>query len=398
MFVATSYYAKLPKKSIYFSVCDLGLGLNFSTQLQHHQTFEGRHWLFAGIHQRMEESRGVLLVADSGYGKSAAMVNLIQGKNKFTKNNIIHHFCISSEAKFQRADTFILNIVQNLYCKYPSYENILETRGIFLSFSEIQTTCKFDPVYCFDQLIIEPLSTMVVPPEEERLVLLIDGLDECNTIGFGYSVLTLLQLRYDKLPTWIKLLITSKNDSKIINNFGDLDKWHLHREHEYNKRDLMLYNKKHSRLSEDYLEYLKWNIVLFNDIAEKIQNKQGLYIDNFPTSLDRMFEMKFFSVFEKCTSNVFKRTRVFYEIIIASMKPLTIKELFEIITFSEELLNHDNNNESDFRVLVSTLDQVYFSKDIVHLKPFLQDWLSSLTKEHPCEVNKMRGHAAITGG
>lgn len=239
-----------------------------------HQQFVGRHWLTEGIHQRMtEDSKGVLLVADQGYGKSAAIANIIQGKHKLKPLNAIHHICISSEANFQRADKFILNMVQNLYCKYPTYGKILEKRGIFMSSrkNEIKLSCKFDPVYCFDELVIAPLS-IVVPLEEERLFLLIDVLDECNTIGFAYSAFTLLQLRYNKLPSWIKLLITSKNDSKIIENFRDLDHRHLYRESDNNKEDLSLYSKQ-NHFPRSALEYFKWNFVL---VKEKLNGNPCL--------------------------------------------------------------------------------------------------------------------------
>ncbi|XP_052065825.1 uncharacterized protein LOC127705539 [Mytilus californianus] len=303
-------------------VCDLEFGVDFDIHLQQHQKFVGRHWLFEGIHQRMEESSGVLLVADTGYGKSAAMANIIQGKHNLTQINLIHHLCISSEAKFQRADTFILNIVQNLYCKYPLYGKMLEKRGIFMSFreNEIKTSCKFNPVNCFDELIVEPLS-MFLPPEGERLVLLIDALNECNTIGFGYSVITLLQLRYNKLPLWIKLLLTSKNDSKIIDNFRDLDHWHLYRESDNNKEDMLLYSKK-NYIPRTYLEYLKWNFVLVKDMVEKINRNHALSVDSLPTSIDQFFGMEFPYVFEGCRSTAFKKAKVLFEIIIAGMKPL----------------------------------------------------------------------------
>ncbi|CAG2218153.1 unnamed protein product [Mytilus edulis] len=211
----------------------------------------------------MEESRGVLLVADPGYGKSAAMSNIILGKHKLTQINVIYHLCISSDAKFQRADSFILNFVQNLYCKYPSYEKMLEKKGIFLSLrnNEIKTSCKFDPVYCFDELIVEPLS-MFHPPEGERLVFLIDALDECNTID-------------------------------------------LH------------------------------------------------------DTLNR-------------------------------------KELLEISTYHRERKKKNKSFEIGFQDMVTTFDQQYLHKDIIKLKPFLQDWMMSLSTKHPCKVDKKKGHAAIS--
>ncbi|VDI68168.1 Hypothetical predicted protein [Mytilus galloprovincialis] len=377
-------------------ICNLEFGLDFDIYLQHHQTFVGRHWLFAGILQRMEDSRGVLLVADSGYGKSAAMANIIQGKHKLTHIDVIHHLCISNEATFQRGDTFILNIVQNLYCKYPLYGQILEKRGISLSLKnrEIKQMCKFDPVYCFDELIAEPLS-MFVPSKEQRLVLLIDSLDECNTIGFEYSVATLLRMRYRKLPEWIKLLITSTNDSGINENFSDLDHWHLYRDSDDNKRDLLLYSKK-DFFSNDYLEYLGWNFALVKDILRKIKQDDASLIDKFPTSLEKMFEIEFSNIYDGCRSRLFKRARVLYEIVMASMKPLKKQELFEISTFFKEPMKHYTDFVIVFEEFVMTLDQYYYSKDIINLKPFLQEWMISHPKGHACKVNIMKGHAAIS--
>lgn len=119
-------------------------------------------------------------------------------------------------------------------------------------------------------------------------------------------------------------------------------------------------------------------------------------VGNLPTSIDQFFEIEFTYVFESCRSNAFKRATILFEIIIAGMTPLNKNELWEISTYYRARKKKNKSFESVFQDMVTTFDQYYLQKGIIKLKPFLQDWMISLSITHPCKVDIMKGHAAIS--
>ena len=89
----------------------------------------------------------------------------------------------------------------------------------------LQQSCLRDPYECFEQAIVVPLRQL--NNEVQYHFIVIDAVDECSCDNGGTPMVQFIQENFKKLPKWIRLVMTSRNDSTVLKHFSSIPKLHL---------------------------------------------------------------------------------------------------------------------------------------------------------------------------
>ncbi|XP_052083843.1 uncharacterized protein LOC127721200 [Mytilus californianus] len=214
--------------SLQFTGCNLGYGLQFEFYLQQQRNFVGRKWLIDETFHRINvtDAKGVIMIAGPGYGKSAFVADIIKNKDhcRLKGYTIIYHICKRDVKMLQMPEKFVLNLMQRISCSYPRYQKLLEE--VDTQWTDIKGVCIDDPYYCLDNFVIHQLNELK-SALGHKLLIIVDGIDQCYSSQMGVQLVSLLQARYTEFPSWVKFLLTTRNDSSILQQFSDLDHFHI---------------------------------------------------------------------------------------------------------------------------------------------------------------------------
>ena len=187
---------------------------------------------------REDDKRGIMVIAEPGYGKTAVVHQLILRRHTFERLKIIYHLCRDNSRKLCNSAYFILNIIYEMYTHYEQFREVVGNRQIDLSVensNNITIVCTYDHVYCARVLLLSPLNNMSVP--EDKLFIVVDALDKCS--GSVGSIDIVMSNLYMQMPSWVKFLLTTRNDSKIIQQYESLYFMHLHASDENHQKDFV---------------------------------------------------------------------------------------------------------------------------------------------------------------
>jgi len=179
--------------------------------------FAGREWLFAHIQTWLADpnSRALLIRADYGVGKSALFAELV-ARNP-NSAILAWHFCQHDTRETLRAGTFVRSLAGQLRDRLPGYREQVEAQQ---ELQERLDKAVEDPGSAFEAAILNPLATLP-PPPEPRLIL-IDALDEALEVDAEHArhagtLVTLLANKARRLPAWVQLAVTSRNNPEVVN-------------------------------------------------------------------------------------------------------------------------------------------------------------------------------------
>ncbi|VDI68215.1 Hypothetical predicted protein [Mytilus galloprovincialis] len=166
------------------------------------------------------------MIAGPGYGKSAFVADVIKNKDHCRPKGytVIYHICKRDEKTLQMPEKFVLNLMQRISCSYQRYQKLLEE--VDTQWTDIKGVCIYDPYYCLDNFVIHQLNELK-SVLGHKLLIIVDGIDQCYSSQMGVQLVSLLQARYTKFPSWVRFLFTTRNDSSILEQFSDLDHFHL---------------------------------------------------------------------------------------------------------------------------------------------------------------------------
>ena len=148
-------------------------------------------------------------------------------------------------------------------------ENIIQYKQYLeenLNGDEIKQILNSDKVEnIFDKLILEPLNNC---KEENNKIIVIDALDEL-TKNAKISILNLISEHFIKLPKWIKIFLTSREDSIIKTKLNKFNPEYIKCDEKRNRQDLRIYlNHIASRYIKDEI-----SVEIIEDELEKKYNK-----------------------------------------------------------------------------------------------------------------------------
>ena len=187
--------------------------------IQSVEGFYGRRWLFEAYREWLPTDRRLFWLKGSpGIGKSSFAAKLVHDGN----SEVVGFFKCSFQnlkSAEDSASECIRTLAYQLASRLPDYR-IKLLRGQMLDRETVQKKTADD---LFTYLITEPLNRAEKIAESQRLVLVIDALDEAGRRVGGVDVNPLADLIYkhaQKLPAWLGIVVTSRAEAYLQQQLG----------------------------------------------------------------------------------------------------------------------------------------------------------------------------------
>ncbi|MFM7674812.1 MAG: WD40 repeat domain-containing protein, partial [Synechococcus sp.] len=190
------------------------------------QGFVGRGWLKEELQAWAGQEQGeqaLVIVADFGVGKSAFLAEVIDTATA-GRPVVAHHFCRADTSETLKPGRFVRSVAGQLALALPAYRDLLEEDDAKELRDRLdQAEMSFDQaVQAFEQAVLAPLRRIEPPPQP--LLLLVDALDEAQdpsglaaANGTTATIVSLLARRAMYLPSWLKVVATSRRRWDVLN-------------------------------------------------------------------------------------------------------------------------------------------------------------------------------------
>lgn len=359
--------------------------LNFEADITFYQNiFVGREWVFDEIElwlKTKDVSRIFLLTGAPGIGKTSLTCQLIQR----SPHMIAYHLCQRGNSEKISAQRLLTSIAYQLATQLPEYKNKISSIDI--------KQCNDNEL--FNKLLIQPLANLVYEPAEP-FVIMIDGLDEASIDGKN-SIAQLIASEFDKLPHFIRLIITTRPDKEVLLPLQRFQYWQLKSESERNQADLIAYIGKRlghkitgpgfDLVLNKIMNKSQGSFLYARYICDQIASKGKIDLNNpksFPDGMGGVY-YGYFSLKFPDKHYYRKYIRAALEVIIAAFEPLTKQELIRFLDW-----NMDNIN--DFLQDIGSFLTVNSENKIVPFHISLFDWLEDEEKAGVYFIDSEKGH------
>ena len=419
----------MPKRCVYFLGCPLEVGdvpfdtkeFNFTNHLNGaRESFTGRLWLYHEMESLLINSEGnnvggVVVVGEPGAGKSALSAQLICSRlsNPYIHKRIIgYHLCKYSDKASQEPGRFVRNLVDLIARRIPEYGMLIHNSSFIPRI--LQRSCLRDPYDCFEQAVAIPLRQL--QNEFQYYFIIIDALDECSSDDGGTSIVQFIKDNYNMLPIWLRLVLTSRNDSTVLKHFSSFPKLHLSSTDGRNLQDIELFIA--TKLFEDAPLLEKLKIVLRRSKIDEVSyltskllsQSQGNFhfakemlhfwksdlrsvdLDKLPNTIGEQYESYLRRAYG--SREKFKPALAILEILVAAFEPMHIMRLFDVLKIRETI-----DYEYDFVYTLKGLSHfITYGEDntITLYHQSFKEWLTSNENlGNPYYVSRSRGHRRL---
>ena len=395
---------------------------NFTSHLNAaRESFTGRLWLYHDLETLLINSQGntvggVVVVGEPGAGKSALSAQLIcsRSSNPYIHKRIIgYHLCKYSDKGTQDPGRFVRNLVDLIARRVPEYGMLIYNSSFIPRI--LQRSCIRDPYECFEQAIENPLRQL--KNELRYHFIVIDALDECSSNDAGTPIVQFIKDTYNRLPKWIRLVMTSRNDSAVLKHFSSFPKVHLSPADARNLQDIEIFIA--TKLFEDasFLERLKVMLgfssneeisYLTNKLLSQSQGnflfaKEMLYFwkDDRHNNIDlnelpKTIGEQYGSYLRRAygSREKFKPALAILEVLVAAFEPMQIIEVFDVVRIRDKI-----DYEYDFVYTLKGLSHyIRYGPDntinLFHLS-FIEWLTSGENVGNPYYVSRSRGHRRL---
>ena len=395
---------------------------NFTRYLnKSREHFTGRRWLYSELESILSDSqgnivRGVVVIGKPGVGKSALSAQLIcsRASSPYIHKRIIgYHLCKYSDKATQDPGLFVRNLVDLIARRIPEYGMLIYNSSFIPRV--LQTSCLRDPYDCFEQAIAIPLRQ--VQNERQYHFIIIDALDECTSDSAGTSLVQFVKDTYNRLPKWVRLVMTSRNDSAVLSHFDSFPKVHLSSSDARNLQDIEIFIA--SKLFEDtpFLERAKVILGLgsSNEVTyltnKLLTQSEGNFLfaklmlqygkddwhnqadlNKLPKTVGEQYERYLRRAYG--SREKFKPALAILEILVATFEPLKANHIFDVLRIQEKM-----DFEYDFVYALKGLSHfVTYGEDntIIFFHQTFREWLTSKDNlGSPYYVSRSRGHRRL---
>ncbi|KAJ3122877.1 hypothetical protein HK098_002416 [Nowakowskiella sp. JEL0407] len=207
-----------------------------------------RQWLLTSLFefldpekQRNDSERVLWLQGNAGVGKS---VMAALASDELERRNLLAGMFFANHADSHRNSA--KNLIKTLAYQLSKWNAevgriILQTlKDERISFQVLNEKAKVERM--FRILILEPLQTIYrTDPNLKPIVLVVDALDEMGKIGYRGDILHIFSTHCKKLPSFVKVLVTSRPEEDIVKAFMGLTTRTLQATDEDNRNDAKIY-------------------------------------------------------------------------------------------------------------------------------------------------------------
>lgn len=339
-------------------------------------SFVGRAWLNDAITNWLQDDtapRTCLLTGAPGVGKSAYAAHFTH----YNDHVAAALFCSSEMNTFNDPRTVIQTVAYLMACRLTAYRQSLmlhlpEDRAAVQRLSEKEL---------FEQLISKPLS-LSVNGNHERMVILLDGLDECGSPENNVLAKTLYEFS-GSLPDWLRILIVARDIPAISVYTKGAYRIEIGSESENNLEDIRAYYRfeLESKFGDDpqwadALERMtirSQGIFLYAQMLTDLLRSRGTLgaTEEYPDGLDAVFTRWFSWFFSGSDFRSFWRPAI--SCILGAPAPLPAETLRRVMHWGE-------NELADFRARLKVLLRVekneFDEETLVFDHAFVREWLT----------------------
>ena len=345
-------------------------------------SFVGRAWLNDAITNWLQDDtapRTCLLTGAPGVGKSAYAAHFTH----YNDHVAAALFCSSEMNTFNDPRTVIQTVAYLMACRLTAYRQSLmlhlpEDRAAVQRLSEKEL---------FEQLISKPLS-LSVDGNHERMVILLDGLDECGSPENNVLAKTLYEFS-GSLPDWLRILIVARDIPAISVYTKGAYRIEIGSESENNLEDIRAYYRfeLESKFGDDphwddALERMtarSQGIFLYAQMLTDLLRSRGTLgaTEEYPDGLDAVFTSWFGWFFSDSDFRSFWRPAI--GCILGAPAPLPAETLRRVMHWGE-------NELADFRARLKVLLRVekneFDEETLVFDHAFVREWLTRSAGEN----------------
>jgi WD40 repeat protein len=311
--------------------------------------FVGREWLFEEVNKwRVRGAEPALLITgEPGIGKSAIVAALV---HENTGGQVFAYHCCQADtpATLDPAG-FVRNLAAMLSGRLDDYAAMLEDPTIV----KVLEDADKDPASAFEAAILAPLHQLPEPTGTGRY-LLIDALDEALARRNGQTIVDLLSSRINRLPSWLRIAATTRNEQDVLNQLRGLTARELDAQDEQNLSDLRRFiagrltagtlqsavfadGRSKEELSEKLLTASSGNFLYATMALKAVERGQVDFrtIELLPPALSGMYKEFFDRLYVKAGLE-FRQARDVLEIVVAAREPLQRAEIARATGLDEE--------------------------------------------------------------
>ena len=338
--------------------------------------FVGREWLDTAVSHWLQDDstpRICLLTGAPGVGKSAYAAHFTH----YNGSVAAALFCSSEMNTFNDPRTIIQTLAYLMACRLPAYRQSLmlhlpEDRAAVERLSEKEL---------FEQLISKPLS-LSIDGSHERMVILLDGLDECGSPEKNALAKTLYEYA-DSLPDWLRILLVARDIPAISVYTKGAYRIEIGSESKDNLQDIRDYYR--FELEPLFGEDPRWadaleqmttrsqGIFLYAKMLTDLLRSRGTLnaAEEYPDGLDAVFTRWFSWFFSDSDFRSFWRPAI--SCILGAPAPLPAETLRRVMHWGE-------NELADFRarlkVLLRAEKNEFDEETLVFDHAFIREWLT----------------------
>jgi WD40 repeat protein/serine/threonine protein kinase len=311
--------------------------------------FIGREWLFQEINEWRSKDNPValLIVGEPGIGKSAIVAALVH--RNLEGQVLAYHCCRTDTPATLEPARFVRSLASMLSARLTEYTATLECASVINALRRADT----DPVSAFEAAVLAPLHK-IRQPEKNRYYLLIDALDESLTRAQPPTIFDVLCTRLDRLPPWLGLIATTRNDPSVLNPLRSLRVQIITAQDRRNQEDVRRFvqcrlrqtpfrekakasSKILASLEDDLLRSSAGNFLFVRTALDAIESGRLSFdhIENLPPGLSSLYEIFFRRLFPNPAKD-FGRSRAVLETVAAAREPLTREQIAAAIGLDPE--------------------------------------------------------------
>ena len=354
--------------------------------------FVGRQWLLDEVGRWLgqESSRLFWLSGGPGIGKSAFSAHLCQ-----TCPDVkARHFCVHNHDDRGDPRKALLSIVYQLSQQIPEYAQLLGEVDLKEEAAKSTTTI-------FDNLVVRLLDR--VPRPDRPYVVVIDAIDEASRNG-NNEIAGMIRDHWSQTPVWLRLLITSRPESEVLNRLNAFEPWVLDARRPENLEDLRLFLgqglvrlglQAEDAVLENILERSEGIFLYARLVLEEFKGGHLSLdrIDALPRGMSGFYSSFFDRKFKEDLTRYQTQWRQALGVILASREPLPVEILARAMGWRSLQLH-------DFATAFGSLLEYRGEGAERVIQPFhksLPDWLADPRQSGPYFASLDEGHSLLAG-
>lgn len=391
----------LGKKEIGFADEDIVLKqtlnpIDFKKDISaHYEDFVGREGIFDKVRDWLysddEDDNNIFLIkAFPGFGKTAFSANCCF---KFQNEIGAIHFCKFNNSDKADSKHIITSLAYSLANKLPEYKEAMRR---ILEFNDItSSTSPKNADRIFELLFVDAMDDLYI---DKPCLVIIDALDEAIWQGqINNELCNILKNHKKKLPPWLKILVTCRDDNTILNNLQYVSNT-LCLTRDVNDADIKEYFKVQlSRIDKDKVTDRAIELLLEKSEGSFTYAREIIkYLKKYNVSLDNIefLPTGLFELYAESFHRIFGGSHIRYDEVVPFLELICVTPEEPTVTFVKDYLGWGERETNERLDVLSSLFSVREGKiEIVHKT--LKDWLISHNHSGEYFISEIDGYERL---